>query len=320
MSKPLFSLDKKRIWVAGHGGMLGRSLVRQLQSESGTIITAGRNELDLTDKENTADFYLKNKPNVVIVAAAKSGGILAYRDKPASYLHENLAIEQNLIAGAAQHDVEKLIFVGSAAAYPEHAAQPFQPEALMSGSLDKYHESYGLAKIVGIRLCQFFRVENDCDFISVLPTNFYGPHGNSDQYSGHVVPSLMQRFCQAYRDRAPSVTIWGTGLAKRQFLHVDDCAGAIIHVLKHYSGNDPINIAPVGETSIAELAMIISKIVGYEGKLVQDSSKPDGAMRRALDVQMLQSLGWKPKVSLREGLQRLYHHICMSETKPINSV
>lgn len=300
------SLAGKRIWVAGHRGMLGRALVARLQRDGVDAVCATREELDLVDARAVDAFLRAERPDAAIIAAARVGGVAAYREAPATYFGTNLAIATNCIASAARHGVGKLVYVASAAAYPEHAAQPITPSSLMTGPLDPHHEAYALAKLAGIAMCRFYRQQDGVDFVSVMPTNLYGPGGHAGVQTGHVIPALMRRFHVARETNAPELAVWGTGKAQRQFLHVSDCADALLLALARYSGDAPLNIAGDEEVTIAALAQKIASVVGYRGRIVFDPQKPEGAGRRALDAGELASLGWKPTIGLEDGLTALY--------------
>jgi GDP-L-fucose synthase len=298
----LFRLAGKRVWVAGHNGMVGSALVRRLQSENCTLITASRAELDLTRQAAVEEWIARAKPDVVIVAAAKVGGILANDSYPADFLVDNLQIETNVIDAASRIGVEKLLFLGSSCIYPRLAPQPMPEEALLTGSLETTNEWYAIAKIAGIKLCQAHRRQHGSDFISAMPTNLYGPGDNYDLQTSHVLAALIRKADEAKRTGAAEMVIWGTGTPLREFMHVDDCADALVHLLKHYSGESHINVGTGDELSILGLAELIAEIVGFTGKIALDRSKPDGTPRKIMDSRKLHALGWSPKIPLRDGI------------------
>jgi len=301
-----FALAGKRVFVAGHGGMVGSALVRRLGRESCQILIAGRAEVDLRRQQPLEDWLNAERPDVVIVAAATVGGILANSMRPAEFLYDNLAIAANLIEASRRTKVAKLLFLGSSCIYPKLAPQPMTEDALLTGPLEPTNEWYAIAKIAGIKLCQAYRKQYGCDFISAMPTNLYGPGDNFDLTSSHVVPALMRKIDAAKRAGAPTVEIWGSGTPRREFLYVDDLADACVHLLKHYSGHDQINIGTGQDLTIAELAQTLAKVVGYGGGFVYDRSKPDGTLRKLLDGSRLGELGWRASTGLEEGLKLSY--------------
>lgn len=301
-----FPLNDKRVWVAGHRGMVGRAIVRRLGSEGCHVLTADRNEVDLRRQEPTARWLDSNRPDVVFVAAARVGGIYANHLRPAEFLYDNLAIETNVIHAASRCGVRKLLFLGSSCIYPRDAVQPMQESALLSGPLEPTNQWYAIAKIAGLKLCQAYRRQYGCDFISVQPTNLYGPFDNFDLKSSHVAPALITKAHHAKQDQREEMEVWGSGRPLREFLHVDDLADALCYLVRRYSGEVPINIGTGEEISIGELAATICDVVGYTGALKFDSSKPDGTPRKLLDCSLLHRLGWRHKISLREGLGATY--------------
>ena len=305
LTKP-FSLSGKRIWVAGHRGMVGSATVRRLAHENCEILAADRSELDLRDQAGVATWMERAKPDVVVVAAATVGGIYANSTRPADFLYDNLAIESNIIHAAFKLGVEKLLFLGSACIYPREAAQPMAEEALLTGPLEPTNEWYAIAKIAGIKLCQAYRKQHDCDFISAQPNNLYGPGDNFDLQGSHVIPALMVKAHEAKLANTPSFELWGSGTPRREFLHVDDLADALVHILKHYSGPVPLNIGTGEEVTIADLARTIAEVVGFKGELSFDTSKPDGSPRKLLDDRRMKALGWKASIGLRDGLAETY--------------
>lgn len=298
-----------KIWVAGHTGMVGSALVRALKKEGYTrILTISRAQLDLTDQQATFDFLIREKPEFVFVCAARVGGILANSTYPARFIYDNLAIALNVIEGARRAGVKKLLFLGSSCIYPRHAPQPIKEEYLLSGYLEPTNEAYAIAKIAGIKMCEYYRKEYGCDFITAQPTNLYGPGDNYDLNNSHVVAALLRKFHEAKLRKDKHVVVWGTGTPRREFLHVDDLADALIFLMNNYSDATPINIGTGRDISIKELALLIKEIVGFEGDIIFDPSKPDGMPRKLLNIQKITSLGWRPKISLREGLLKTYLH------------
>ena len=306
MSDPVFSLHGKSVWVAGHRGMVGSALVRRLQSEACSVLTAGREDADLTRQEEVEGWMNANRPQVVFLAAAKVGGIQANNSYPAQFLYENLMIEANIIHAAFRADVEKLVFLGSTCIYPKLAPQPIPEEALLTGPLEPTNEWYAIAKIAGIKLCQAYRKQYGCDFIAAQPTNLYGPGDNYDLETSHVLPALLRKAHEAKASGAKALTVWGSGNPLREFLHVDDLADAVVFLAKHYSGDGHVNVGSGEEVSIRELAEAICKVVGFDGALEFDASKPDGTPRKLSDVSKLKSLGWNIAQGLEDGLQDTY--------------
>jgi len=304
--EPVFEPAGRRVWVAGHRGMVGQALVRRLEREDCTILTATRSELDLRDQRATAAWVADRRPNVVLVAAATVGGILANDRRPAEFLYDNLMIEANVIHAAWQSGVDKLLFLGSSCIYPRLAAQPMAEDALLTGPLETTNEWYAIAKIAGIKLCQAYRRQYGADFISAMPTNLYGPGDNFDLEASHVVPALMRKCDEAKRRGAGTVDIWGSGRPRREFLYVDDLADALIHLLRVYSDAPHVNIGTGTDLTIRELADTIASVVGFRGDFVYDSSKPDGTPRKLLDVGKLHGLGWRAETTLQDGLARTY--------------
>ena len=301
-----FSLAGRRVFVAGHRGMVGSACVRRLASEHCEVLIASREEADLRRQESVEAWFAQAKPEVVIVAAATVGGILANSTRPAEFIYDNLVIEANVTEAARRENVAKLLFLGSSCIYPKFADQPMREDALLTGALEPTNEWYAVAKIAGIKLCQAYRRQYGCDFISAMPTNLYGPGDNYDLASSHVVPALIRKIDEAKRDGSDTVEIWGSGRPMREFLHVDDLADALVHLLKHYSGESHVNVGTGTDVTIAELATTIARVVGWNGRFVYDSSKPDGTPRKLLDVSMLAGLGWRAKIGLEEGLRNAY--------------
>lgn len=296
-----------KIFVAGARGMVGSAIVRALQASGyERVLSPGRQQLDLLDAAAVRAYYASNKPNYVFIAAAKVGGILANDSYPADFLYQNLMIEANLIQGAFEAGVRKLMFLGSTCIYPKLAPQPIREEYLLSGPLEPTNEWYAVAKIAGIKLCQAYRRQHGCDFVSAMPTNLYGPNDNFDPYSSHVLPALVRKFHEAKLTGAPQVVVWGTGSPLREFLHVDDCADACIFLMREYSGDLHVNVGTGTDLSIAELAEMIRDVVGYEGELTFDNSKPDGTPRKLVDTSLINSLGWSARIDLRKGIESTY--------------
>lgn len=301
-----FDLAGKRIFVAGHRGMVGSAVVRRLQTEDCEILTAGREVLDLRDQAATKAFFDRNRPEVVVLAAAKVGGILANDTYPADFLYDNLVIETNVIGAAFKAGVRKLLFLGSSCIYPKFAPQPIPEDALLTGALEPTNEWYALAKIAGIKLCDAYRKQYGADFISAMPSNLYGPGDNFDLRTSHVLPALMRKAHEAKLAGARSLEVWGTGTPRREFLYVDDLADALVFLLKHYSEPGHINVGTGEDVTIRELAELICRTVGFEGELVFDSSKPDGTPRKLMDVGKLSAMGWRARTSLPEGVAKTY--------------
>lgn len=301
-----FQLEGRRVFVAGHRGMVGGAIVRRLAAENCTVLTAGRDELDLIDQAGVNAWMARERPEVVVVAAAKVGGILANNSYPADFIYENLMIEANLIHAAAQNGAAKLLFLGSSCIYPKFAEQPIREEALLTGPLEPTNEWYAIAKIAGIKLCQAYRLQHGCDFISAMPTNLYGPGDNFDLSSSHVMPALIRKAHEAKAEGAASIVMWGTGSPRREFLHVDDLADACIHLLRNYSGLEHVNVGSGSDITIAELTGLVARIVGFGGTIEQDLSKPDGTPRKLMDSSRLAALGWKPSIDLEQGVADAY--------------
>jgi len=296
-----------KIFVAGHLGMVGSAIVRKLQREGySNLIFRDRRELDLTSQYAVASFLSSEKPDVVVLAAAKVGGIHANNTYRGEFLYENLMIETNVIHQSYLNKVKKLLFLGSSCIYPKLAPQPLKEEYLLSGYLESTNEPYAIAKIAGIKLCESYRAQYGCDFISAMPTNLYGPNDNYDLSNSHVLPALLRKFHEAKMDNAPFVVIWGTGTPMREFLHVDDLADACFFLLKNYSSPEPINVGTGEDISIRDLALLIKDIAGYTGELRFDSSKPDGTPRKLMDVSKLRQAGFTHSISLKEGIAAVY--------------
>ncbi|MEA2907901.1 MAG: GDP-L-fucose synthase [Alphaproteobacteria bacterium] len=302
----LFDLRGKRLFVAGHRGMVGAALVRRLAGEDCEIVAVGRRELDLARQAETERWLAKTRPDAVFIAAARVGGIKANSTLPLDFIAENLAIAQNVILGSLAAGVKKLMFLGSSCIYPRLAPQPMAEECLLTGPLEPTNEWYAIAKIAGIKLCAACRVQHGADFISVMPTNLYGPGDNYHPEHSHVPAALIRRFHEAKEAGEPTVTVWGTGTPTREFLFSEDLAEACVFVMKHYSGVDFLNIGTGQEIRIRDFAELVREVVGYRGELVFDTRQPDGMPKKMLDVSKLTALGWRSKTTLREGLAAAY--------------
>jgi GDP-L-fucose synthase len=299
--------ENSRIYVAGHSGMVGSAITRKLKAERHThLILKELDELDLLNQKATLDFFEKEKPAYVFLAAAKVGGILANNTYRAQFIYENIQIQNNVIHSAYLTGVKKLLFLGSSCIYPKLAPQPIKEEYLLTGLLESTNEPYAIAKIAGIKMCQAYNDQYGTNFISVMPTNLYGPNDNFDLKTSHVLPALIRKFHEAKIENKPAVEIWGSGSPLREFLHVDDLADACYFLMQTYSGNDFLNIGTGKDIPIKDLALLIKDIVGYKGELTFDASKPDGTPRKLLDVSRLHATGWKEKYSLRDGLTMTY--------------
>jgi GDP-L-fucose synthase len=296
-----------KIYIAGHRGMVGSAIHRKLMAMGYTnIITRTSSELDLRVQEPVNEFFETERPDYVFLAAAKVGGIMANNLYRADFLYENLMIQSNVIHSAYATKVSKLMFLGSSCIYPKLAPQPMKEEYLLTGLLEQTNEPYAIAKIAGIKMCDAYRAQYDCNFISVMPTNLYGPNDNYDLQNAHVLPTLIRKFHEAKQNGDPAVTIWGTGTPMREFLHADDLAAACVYLMENYNEEGLVNIGTGEDVTITELAMLIKEIVGYEGTLVYDHTKPDGTPRKLMDVSKLTNLGWKYSIELREGLKQVY--------------
>ena len=298
---------ESKIFVAGHRGLVGSAIVRRLQAAGHTqVLTRSRAELDLTDKQAVRAFFETAQPDYVFLAAAKVGGILANDTYPADFIRENLEIQTNVIDSAWRAGVKKLVFLGSSCIYPKFAAQPISEDALLTGPLEPTNEWYAIAKIAGIKTCEAYRKQHGFNAISLMPTNLYGPGDNFDLKSSHVLPALIRKFHEAKLAGAGEVVVWGTGTPRREFLHVDDLADACLHLFRSYDSAAVVNVGVGDDISIGELAALVSDVVGYQGRIVYDTSKPDGTPRKLLDVSRLDALGWKAKIGLRDGVTRTY--------------
>lgn len=301
-----YDLRGKRVFVAGHRGMVGSAIVRRLAREECTIITATRAELDLKDQAAVRDWFAAERPDAVFLAAAKVGGILANDSYPADFLYDNLMIEANVIEAAHRTAVEKLLFLGSSCIYPKFTAQPITEEALLTGALEPTNEWYAVAKIAGIKLAQAYRRQHGCDFISAMPTNLYGPGDNFDLSSSHVLPALLRKAHEAHAAGTASIEIWGTGTPRREFLHVDDLADACVFLMKSYSDDEHVNVGSGDDIAIADLARLVADVVGFVGEITLDLSKPDGTPRKLMSAAKLQAMGWSPRIILRDGIEQVY--------------
>lgn len=301
-----FDLSGKRVFVAGHRGMVGSAIVRRLAKEDCEVLTVGREAVDLLDQSAVRRWMSDQRPDAVVLAAAKVGGIQANASQPADFLYENLVIETNVIGAAARADVGRLLFLGSSCIYPKLAAQPIRESELLTGALEPTNEAYAIAKIAGLKLCEAYRRQYGLDFISAMPTNLYGPGDNFDLVSSHVIPALIRKAHEARLAGADALTIWGSGTPRREFLHVDDAADAMVHLLKTYSDDPHVNVGAGADIAILDLSRLIAEIVGFEGAILTDPTKPDGTPRKLLDVSVLSALGWTPQIGLRAGLIETY--------------
>ncbi len=302
-------MDKSdKIFVAGYRGMVGSALMRRLEAEAfSNVVTRERAQLDLTDESAVAKFFAEEKPDIVILAAAKVGGIKANNDYPVEFLVENLRIQNNVIRSAYDNGVRKLLFLGSSCIYPKFAPQPIAESALLTGPLEQTNEAYAIAKIAGIKLCQAFSCEYGANFISAMPTNLYGPNDNFDLETSHVLAALLRKAHEAKMHNDQKLIVWGTGKPRREFLHVDDLASACLLLLEKYDSPEIINVGCGEDSSIRELAELICEVVGFDGELAWDTTKPDGTPRKLLDVSKIRALGWKPAIPLRDGIKRTYN-------------
>ena len=315
VASTLYPLSGKRVWVAGHRGMVGSALLRRLAREDCELLTATREQVDLTRQEQVEAWMTETRPHAVFVPAAKVGGILANDTWPAQFLYQNLMIAANIIHAAHLAGVEKLLFLGSSCIYPKFSPQPIMEEALLTGPLEPTNEWYAVAKIAGVKLCQAYRREYGCDFISAMPTNLYGPGDNFDLETSHVVPALIRKAHSAKAHGRRDLAIWGTGTPRREFLHVDDCADALVHVMRTYSDPMHVNIGSGTDVTIEDLARLVMAVAGLDGELVKDATKPDGTPRKLMCGDRLASLGWRPSISLSEGIASTYEHFArLAET------
>jgi GDP-L-fucose synthase len=311
-----YDLVGKRVFVAGHRGMVGSAIVRRLARENSTILTATRDELDLLDQRRVREWFDQERPDAVFLAAAKVGGILANDTYPADFLYENLLIETNIIEAAHRSGVEKLMFLGSSCIYPKFAEQPIKEDSLLTGALEPTNEWYAIAKIAGIKLAEAYRRQHGRDFISVMPTNLYGPGDNFDLNTSHVLPAIIRKAHQAKLTNAPAIEIWGSGTPRREFLHVDDLADACVFLMKSYSEDEHINVGSGSDVTILELTEMVARAVGFDGGIVKDESKPDGTPRKLMSAAKLAGLGWKPTITLEEGIRATYRWFLEQQGDP----
>jgi GDP-L-fucose synthase len=301
-----FSLAGKRVWVAGHRGMVGSALMRRLAGENCEVVTVSRDSVDLTRQGDTERWVSETRPDAIFLAAAKVGGILANDTYPADFLYDNLMIEANILEAAHHAHVAKVIFLGSSCIYPKHADQPIKEDSLLTGPLEPTNEWYAIAKIAGMKLAEAYRRQHGADFISAMPTNLYGPEDNFDLKNSHVLPALIRKAHEAKERGDDTMTIWGSGTVRREFMHVDDCADALVFLMQSYSANEHVNVGSGEDLTILALAEFVSDIVGFKGRIVTDTSKPDGTPRKLMSGERLQRLGWKPKIPLRQGIEQTY--------------
>ena len=309
-----YELRGKKVFVAGHRGMVGSALVRRLAGEGSEILTSSRSDVDLRNPDHVSAFFKRTRPDAVFMAAAKVGGILANATYPADFLYDNLMIEANVTKSASDFGVERMVFLGSSCIYPKFAAQPIVESALLTGPLEPTNEWYAMAKIAGIKLAEAYRRQFGCDFVSAMPTNLYGPGDNYDLQTSHVIPALIRKAHEAKMSGAASVVIWGSGTPRREFLHVDDCADAVVHIMKFYSDAEHINVGCGEDISIADLGRVICEVVGFAGEIVHDLSKPDGTPQKLMDGSKLKALNWRPRISLRDGLESTYRAFLVSQS------
>ncbi len=319
MSGDAFDLAGRRIWIAGHRGMVGAALVRRFATEGAEVLAISRSGLDLRRQADVEGWLAANRPDVVVLAAATVGGIQANATRPAEFLYDNLAIAQNVIDGAWRAGVERLLFLGSSCIYPKHAPQPIPEAALLTGPLEPTNEAYAIAKIAGLKLVEAYRKQYGARYISAMPTNLYGPNDRFDEAGGHVAPSLMLRMLRAREAGLPEVRVWGTGRPMREFLHVDDLADACALLLKRYDGPVAVNVGGGAEVSIQTLAETIARVVGYRGRIVFDPAMPDGTPRKLLDSSLAYELGWRPAIALEDGLRDAYAWLAAARPDLIDS-
>jgi GDP-L-fucose synthase len=303
----IFDIENKSIFVAGHNGMVGSATLNELKKKSNQLLYESRKSLDLENEERVLEWFNYNKPQIVILAAAKVGGIYANSSFPVDFIENNLRIQNNVIRASYITGVEKLVFLGSSCIYPKYCKQPIKEDSLLSGLLEPTNEAYAIAKIAGIKLCESYSNQYNCNFISLLPTNLYGPNDNFDPKLSHVPAALLRRFHEAKINKQKTVLVWGTGIPRREFLHVSDLAKAIVYMLEHYSSSNPINIGTGKDISIKEFAEIIADVVGYDGKITFDETKPDGTPLKRLDISKALYYGWKPEISLKSGIKSTYN-------------
>lgn len=314
-----YDLRNARVFVAGHRGMVGAAVCRRLEQESCEVLTVRRDKVDLRDQAAVRAWFKRERPDTVVLAAAKVGGILANDTYPADFLYDNLALQANVIEAAFANGVGRLLFLGSSCIYPALAPQPITEDALLTGPLERTNEWYAIAKIAGLKLCAAYRRQHGADYISAMPTNLYGPGDNFDLAKSHVIPALMRKAHDARLAGAASMLVWGTGTPRREFLHVDDAADAIVHLLKTYSSDIHVNVGCGEDISIRDLTALVAKVVGFEGKIETDPTKPDGTPRKLLDVSRLLATGWRPRIGLEAGLSTTYewfqNHIDLGDAR-----
>ena len=314
----MYSLAGKRVYVAGHKGMVGAAIVRRLAPEDCEVLTSDRS-VDLREQAAVREWFAVNRPNAVVIAAAKVGGILANDTFPAEFLYDNLMIEANLIEAARQAAAEKLLFLGSSCIYPKMAPQPIREDSLLTGPLEPTNEWYAIAKIAGIKLCQAYRRQYGCDFISAMPTNLYGPGDSYDLKGSHVLPALIRKAHEAKEVGAATMEIWGSGTPRREFLHVDDLADGCVFLLKHYSDEEHVNLGSGEDIAIADLAELVCDVVGFRGRITKDLTKPDGTPRKLMSGDKVAAMGWAPTIGLRNGISRAYADFLAGNVKPMQS-
>jgi GDP-L-fucose synthase len=309
MERPIiFPLEGRRVFVAGHSGMVGSALVRRLAQEECRILTVGRDVVDLRDQRAVNCWFEQQRPEAVLLAAARVGGIYENDTHPGDFLYDNLAIAASVIEASRRTGVAKLMFLGSSCAYPRLAPQPIPESCLLTGPLEPTNQWYAIAKIAGLKLCQAYRRQYGCDFVSVMPTNLYGPNDNFEPLSSHVMAALLAKIDAAVREGRDEVEIWGTGRPRREFLHVDDLADAVVFLMKRWSDEEPINIGAGVDITIAELARLIAGIIGFKGRFIFDAAKPDGTPRKLLDISKLTALGWRPRIDFKAGIRQTYEY------------
>ncbi|MXO63132.1 GDP-L-fucose synthase [Qipengyuania oceanensis] len=318
MAEPVFPLAGKRIWIAGHRGMVGGALVRRLESEACEVLTTERS-LDLRDQASVRAWLAEETPDAIVLAAAKVGGILANDSYPADFLYDNLMIAANVIEAAHRADVDRLLFLGSSCIYPRLAAQPMREDALLTGLLEPTNEWYAIAKIAGIKLAQAYRKQHGRSYISAMPTNLYGPGDNYHPKNSHVLPALIRKTHEAKTGDADAIEVWGTGTPRREFLHVDDLADALVHLLVHYDEAEHVNVGAGEDIAIGDLARLVAEVVGFTGGIEFDASKPDGTPRKLLDCSKLSDLGWQPSIGLRDGIAAAYADFLDGETRGLGA-
>jgi GDP-L-fucose synthase len=305
------------VYVAGHRGMVGSAVVRRLATEGCEVITAGRDVVNLKRQAEVEAFMRDARPDAIVMAAAKVGGILANDTYPADFLYDNLIIEANITQAAFENGVKKMLFLGSSCIYPKMAAQPISEDALLTGPLEPTNEWYAIAKIAGIKLAQAYHKQHGCDFISAMPTNLYGPGDNFDLQSSHVMPAIIRKAHQAKLRGDKEIVVWGTGTPRREFLHADDCADALVFLLTTYSGHEHVNVGSGEDLTILELTQLVCDVVGFEGEIVHDLSKPDGTPRKLMSADRLREMGWAPRIGLREGLESTYRWFLDNEAASV---